>query len=144
MNNLLNAALLYQAQGFQVFPLKPKSKEPLTPHGFKDATNCPEKIRAWWTQCPNANIGIATGKMSGLWVVDVDGDYPAEFPQLPKTTTVKTSKGRHYYFRYLEGMSIGCRTKIGEHHVDIRGDGGYIVAPPSVHPDGGCYEFVTE
>ena len=72
-NEFLTAALGYLDNGFYVFPLKPKSKEPLTPGGFKDASNDPDKIRAWWRQYPNANIGIATGEISGLMVVDVDG-----------------------------------------------------------------------
>lgn len=141
-NEFLTSALDYQRHGFSVFPVKPKTKVPLTKNGFKDASNNPEKIKTWWEKYPNANVGIATGKVSGLEVIDVDGDYPHDWPTLPKTARVKTSKGWHYYFTYPEGQTIKSRTRVNGHNVDIRADGGYVVAPPSVHPDGGRYEFI--
>jgi hypothetical protein len=143
-NEFLNAALGYAAQGLYVFPIKPRGKTPLTNHGFKDASTDPEQVRAWWTQWPDANIGIATGKKSGLFVIDVDGDIPSDSIPLPDKPTVITAKGHHYYFEYLEGQDIRSRTKINGLPVDVRGEGGYIVAPPSIHPEGGRYEFVTE
>ncbi len=142
-NILMNAALGYAAQGFHVFPVKPKGKAPLTANGFKDASIDPRKIMEWWTQWPDANIGIATGKISGLFVVDVDGDIPQGTLQLPDTPTVVTGKGKHYYYRYVEGLEISNSQKINGLPVDIRGDGGYVVAPPSIHPNGGRYEFCT-
>jgi hypothetical protein len=142
-NEFLKAALGYLDNGFYVFPLKPKSKAPLTPSGFKDASNDPEKIRTWWGQYPNANIGIATGEISNLLVVDVDGEYPNDWPPMPETLRVKTAKGWHFYFKYPAGQSIKSRVKIDGHDVDVRANGGYIVAPPSIHPDGGRYEFYT-
>jgi len=141
-NELLNAALGYIKHGFYVFPLKPKSKAPLTPNGFKDASNNREVIKAWWEKYPSANIGIATGEVSNLMVIDVDGEYPDTFPCIPKTATVKTKKGYHLYLKYPKGQMIKSRTKIDGHDVDVRANGGYIVAPPSIHPDGGCYEFI--
>ena len=138
----LSAALEYAKRGFHVFPLKPQSKVPLTKNGFKDATTDAATIRDWWTQTPNANIGIATGRVSGLWVVDVDGAYPNTFPPLPEST-VKTSKGFHYYFAYPPEVEIRSRAKIEGACVDVRGEGGYIVVPPSIHPDGGVYEFCS-
>ncbi|NCC03387.1 MAG: bifunctional DNA primase/polymerase [Proteobacteria bacterium] len=142
--NFLHAALGYLENGFFVFPLRPRSKAPLTPNGFKDASNDPAQIEAWWRQHPNANIGIATGKISGLLVLDVDGTYPEHWPQLPVTLKVKTHKGWHFYFKYPKGHEIGCRVKIDGLPVDVRADGGYIVAPPSEHPEGGHYAFVNE
>ncbi len=142
-NHFLDAALGYLEDGFHVLPLKPKSKEPLTRHGFKDASNDPKQIASWWRQYPDANIGIATGKISNLLVIDVDGDIPPDWPPLPEALRVKTHKGWHFYFRYPEGQTIRCRTKIGGYDVDIRADGGYIVAPPSRHPEGGCYAFIA-
>ena len=82
-NEFLNAALGYAAQGLYVFPIKPRGKTPLTNHGFKDASTDPEQIRAWWTRWPDANIGITTGKASGFWVLDLDGEYPADWPPIP-------------------------------------------------------------
>jgi putative DNA primase/helicase len=141
-NIFLQYALRYAEQGMQVFPLIPKSKKPLTGDGFKSATTDLDKIMQWWAQWPDANIGIATGKASNLVVLDIDGKYPDHWPDLPELPTVKTHKGAHYYFAYPEGQDVGCRSKIDGYDIDLRGDGGYIVAPPSIHPNGGRYEFV--
>lgn len=140
---LLKAALEYSQQGFYVFPLRPNSKVPLTPNGFKDASIEPEIIKGWWNRTPNANVAIATGKISNLLVVDIDGKYPSHWPEMPETTKVKTSKGYHFYFRYPDNETIKSRAKIGGHDIDVRANGGYIVAPPSIHPDGGRYEFTN-
>ena len=74
-NNLLcRAALFYASQiGWLVFPLKPSGKQPITSHGVKDATRERKIIREWWTQSPDANIGLPTGRVTNLIVVDVDG-----------------------------------------------------------------------
>src|SRR6516165_4849410 len=72
MSALLDAALNYAKLGWKVFPLVPGQKRPLTMHGSKDATSNPDQIRAWWTQNPDANIGVATGSVSGIVVLDVD------------------------------------------------------------------------
>jgi hypothetical protein len=142
--DFLHAALGYLENGFFVFPLRPRSKTPLTPNGFKDASNDPAQIKAWWAQHPTANIGIATGEISGLWVLDIDGAYPENWPQLPATAKVKTHQGWHFYFKYPSGQDIRCRAKIDGLPIDVRGNGGFIVAPPSEHPEGGYYEFVIE
>ena len=82
-------------------------KHPRTLHGVKDATTDRKQIKAWWGKWPNANVGIATGALSGIFVLDVDGNIgkaslkalEAEHGRLPKTVTVKTGNGRHLYFR---------------------------------------------
>src|SRR4029453_3214113 len=68
----LQAALRYAESGLPLFPSVPRAKHPLTQHGFKDATTAPARIQQWWRQTPDANIGIATGSVSGLLVVDID------------------------------------------------------------------------
>ena len=73
-------AFCYARYGFAVFPCKPRGKEPITKHGFKDASRDEAKIRNWWTRAPNANIGIATGTQSGLIVVDIDSLEGARTP----------------------------------------------------------------
>lgn len=140
---LLDAALRYTEQGFYVFPLKPKGKIPITKNGFKDASNDVGQIKAWWKTYPNANIGIATGEISNLLVIDVDGEYPDYFPAIPDTVKVKTSRGFHFYFKYPKGFDVRCSTKILGSDVDVRANGGYVVVPPSIHPDGGLYEFTN-
>lgn len=143
-NSFLEAALNYAGLGWHVFPLAPKAKYPITQNGFKDATNDVTKIIDWWTKLPNANIGISTGKVSGIFVVDIDGECPEEFLKLlSPTLKVKSFRGFHYYFRYPRNQSIKSRNRVNGLPLDIKSDGGYIVAPPSVHPDGGIYEFTS-
>src|SRR5262249_49968906 len=102
---LLPAALGYAGRGWPVLPLKPSRKDPLTPHGVRDATTDPAQIRQWWTKWPDANVGIATGKHSGLVVLDVDprsgGDRTlAEFEdcegEMPMQCVVWTGGGGYH------------------------------------------------
>ena len=96
---LLQAALDLAARGFSVFPLLPMSKAPACRRGFKDATTNPATIRRWWLAQPDYNIAIATGLISGVWVLDVDGatgavtlcDLEAENGPLPATLISITS-----------------------------------------------------
>ena len=156
-------ALQYAARGWHVLPLYTISngrctcangdtcahpgKHPRTPSGFKDATADRQQIKNWnWS---GANIGIATGKTSGIFVIDIDGEVgkasfealQAEHGKLPKTVTVKTGRGRHYYFHCDDA---GVRSSIGKlaKNIDIRGDGGYVVGAGSVHESGFTYSFV--
>ena len=132
-----------------IFPLK--GKIPLTAHGCKEATRDRAQVESWWSQYPSANIGIATGEINGLLVIDVDikhdqgkygdeslKDLESELGELPETWTAITgSGGLHYYFRYPEGHEVkNSASKLGQ-DIDIRGQGGYVVAPPSVHPETG-------
>lgn len=161
-------ALSYAMRGIKVFPLhyprfgaggKPVcscsagekcdniGKHPLTPHGFADASSDPETVKRWWWINPNANIGIATGAMSGFDVIDVDGEEGAdslhalekEYGKLPDTVTVLTGGGgTHYWALHTPGIT----SKVGIFpHLDIRADGGYVVAPPSMHRSGNMYVY---
>jgi hypothetical protein len=127
-----------------VFRLKPNDKVPMSgSHGFKDATTDTKKIQKWWRLTPDANIGVATGAVSGVVVIDVDGpDGEASLAKLedqhgpvPVTFTVRTPRGRHVYVRHPGGKVKNSAGKLGP-GLDIRGDGGYAVLPPSVRPDG--------
>jgi KaiC/GvpD/RAD55 family RecA-like ATPase len=147
----LGAAALYYAveMGWAVFPLAPHGKVPLIGkaqggNGLLDASTDPEQIWQWWTETPTANVGIATGDRSGLVVVDVDGEAGesalADYGEMPNTPAASTGKGRHLLFaRPAEGLRNSAG-KLGA-QLDIRGDGGYIVAPPSVHPSGAVYRW---
>ena len=147
------AAVDYINRGFAVFPLKYKGKTPLTANGCKDATTDAAVVKAWWQRWPNANIGIATGQKSGgLIVIDLDidenkgldgyhtlRDWEHDNGNLPDTWQSITGRGgNHLFFR--SPKSAGNRAGILE-GVDIRGDGGYIVAPPSIHQNGKKYEW---
>ena len=144
----LEYALAYARAGFAVFPCTPRNKEPITKHGFKDATCDEAQIRDWWTSWPEANIAIATGAMSGVLVVDIDDsegaqllvDLTKQFGVLPVTLQAKTGKGVHYIFALPDGC--GRVPSSARDGLDFRADGGYILAPGSIHPSGTRYEWV--
>ena len=135
---LLETALAYAERRIPVFPLRPGEKIPFDgSQGFKDATTNAERIREWWGNCPSANIGIPTGERSGLLVIDVDHQagleaLEAEHGEMPATRTHGTgSGGMHYLYRYPAGSGIRSSAGRLAEHVDVRGEGGYIVAPGS-------------
>lgn len=148
---MLDFALHYAARGWPIFPLAPNSKVPAIPRerggrGCLDATLDLAQIEGWWREYPDANIGVATGRRSGLLVVDVDPRKTTAWLdslhslELPATFTVKTcSGGWHLYFRFSgdERVTIGTDLLPG---IDWRGNGGYVVAPGSV-VDGAQYEI---
>lgn len=140
-NELLNTALEYQRLGFSIIPITPKDKKPIIkwiPYQEKRATE--EEVRNWWNEWSNANIGIITGKISGIVVIDIDTE---EIPDwVPGTVYSKTAKGTHHYFKYDSKYPIRNSVKILGKKIDVRGDGGYIVAPPSIHPSGGKYKWL--
>ena len=150
---MLDAALKYAEMGLAVFPLKPGDKTPLTRHGCKEATTDATQIRKWFNRAPEANIGIATGSISGgLVVVDLDideqkgldgyemlVDWERDNGKLPETVSSITGRGGyHYYFRTSEIIKNRAGVLEG---IDVRGEGGYVVAPPSVHSNGNQYEW---
>jgi len=147
--SLGSAALYYASLGWPVFPLVPREKIPLFPkreggHGVKDATTDVEQVRAWWTSHPDANIGLATGGEGNLYVVDIDGAEGeaalARYGDLPAAPESHTGKGRHLFFTLPGGRNSAG--KLGP-KIDTRGEGGYVVAPPSVHPNGHRYRWAT-
>jgi Bifunctional DNA primase/polymerase, N-terminal/Primase C terminal 1 (PriCT-1) len=144
------SALAYASKRKPVFPCKDKA--PHTPNGFKDATTNPGKIAAWWNKLPDANIGLPTGKASGLCVLDFDvyktdamtvAEFEEKYDTISHTTTVRTgSGGLQFYFVYPDGEDIRNSTgKLGP-HVDVRGEGGYILAPGSVTKS--RYEWISK
>jgi hypothetical protein len=168
-NELLTAALEYAARGWSVFPLHtPVSggcscrntkcnsvgKHPRTKNGLLDATTNEAQILRWWSQWPDANIAIRTGGDSGLLVIDVDnkngkhGDenlaaIAAPFGGMPVTLTATTGSGKHLFFKHPGGVVRSSTSKLAE-GVDVRGDGGYVVAAPSLHANGKRYRWLNE
>jgi energy-coupling factor transporter ATP-binding protein EcfA2 len=146
MSALEDAALAYAQEGLYVFPLQPHGKTPLTAHGLEDATVDPMTIETWWGRWPEANIGIRTGD---LVVVDEDRlgaleEFAAEVHEtIPVTGVVKTANGRHFWFDQPKGQRIRNTAGRLASGIDTRGDGGYVVAPPSVHPSGSIYEWLA-
>ena len=154
MNENLQAALKYATKyGWAVFPVRRESKRPLTPHGCKDAKKDPGAIKSWWKKWPDASIGVATGSISNLIVIDEDLDddkgvdgiasmatWERDNVPLPESARAITGRGgAHIYYHYA-GNDITNRAGIIE-GVDVRGEGGYVVAPPSVHPNGTEYAW---
>lgn len=147
---LLAAALKYAiVWDAPVIPLK-DDKTPRTQNGSKDATTDEAQIRKWWGMWPTANIGIATGH-NGLFVIDIDGDlglesYKALASELGqiKTLHVKTGNGYHLYLRAPVEIRNAQSQRAGWEGIDIRGAGGYVVAPPSLHSSGVVYAFADE
>ncbi len=145
-SKLEQAALAYAAQGMHVFPLAPHGKTPLTAHGLEDATTDPMTIETWWSRWPSANIGIRTGDL-----VVVDEDELGHFDtvakeagwKIPETRVAKTAKGRHFYFTQPEGQRVRNTAGKLAAGIDTRGDGGYVVAPPSIHPSGAVYDWLA-
>ena len=150
MNELLSAALIYATKaGWRIFPCK-LNKSPYTDNGFYDATTDSEQIIKWWTRWPDASIGCATGPDSGFWVLDVDmpngpdslRKLEQEYGNLPNTRMQKTGSGGTHLFFIWNGVNIrNSSSKIG-YKLDIRGDGGYIILPPSNYPSGNRYEWI--
>lgn len=163
--SLREAALAYAARGFRVvplhFPVEPAQggvarcscgdpacaaigKHPLTPHGLKDATHLRAQVDWYWRRWPQANIGLLTGEL--VDVLDVDGlqghaalsQWAAEHRLRLDAPMARTGHGWHYYLQ-----ASGARNRIGLlEHVDWRGRGGYVVAPPSRHANGHQYRWV--
>ncbi len=148
--NKLSSALAYAQAGKYLFPLLPRGKTPLTAKGFHDASKDLAAITAWWQPWPEANIGLPTGKINGFWVLDIDGEdgeyslrqLEQEHGKLPPTVEVITGGGgRHLYFGLpAQGSIRNSAGRLGK-GLDVRGDGGYVVVPPSVHETGKAYSF---
>lgn len=145
----LNLALDYAAKGYAVFPLQPEGKKPITDHGFKDATKDPEQVKRWWRATPDANIGIATGA-SDLVVVDLDVKHAADGLRswddrttdldLPEPVVVHTpSGGLHLYYQADPDAERVGNSADEDSGIDVRADGGYVVAPGSCAAEGFYY-----
>jgi len=166
-NPFLEAALEHARRGWAVFPLhspedqqrcscgdtecRSPGKHPRTQHGLKDASTNESTIRGWWERWPNANVGVLTGRASGLVVLDVDPRHGGEqslaeledqFGLLPCTLIVRTGGGgRHLYFTHTGGL---IRSRAGfRGGLDFKSDGGSVVAPPSRHASGNQYVVLT-
>jgi predicted P-loop ATPase len=169
---MLEAALSYASKGWKVLPLWPmrdgrcgcgngdcpnRAKHPLprlAPNGSHSATTDAAIIAAWWADVPDANVGIATGQESGVWVLDIDprhgGDVTLEalearYGRLPTSLRARTgSGGAHILFVHpRDGRLSNSSGRLGA-GLDVRGDGGYIVAAPSNHASGGTYAWEDE
>jgi len=147
------AALEYADRGFCVHPCN--GKRPMLEHWPTRASSDRETVEDFWARYPNANIGLVTGERSGVVVLDVDRDpergidgeqtlkaLEQQYGPLPTTPQVRTGRGgRHLFFRHPGHPVKTCAGELGP-GLDVRGDGGQAILPPSVHPNGTRYEWV--
>lgn len=143
-SELLKAALTHHERGWSVFPVKSGSKQPLIEwKSYQEKPASQEEIKQWWRQYPDANIGLVTGEVSGLIVLDYDDQKGEDYVRdkgIPVTPCVKTKRGKHIYFKH-PGFSVQNFAK--KEGLDLRGDGGFVLLPPSVHSSGVRYEWLT-
>jgi hypothetical protein len=144
VSEVLAAALDYAAKNWPVLACQPRGKRPLLDHGLHDATTDPERIADWWARWPAANVGLRTG--DAFDALDVDGPageaalagvMPASEAPTVDGPTVTTGHGWHVY---VTATGLGNRAGVIP-HVDWRGAGGYVIAPPSIHPGGTRYRW---
>lgn len=152
MTDTVAFAKKYVERGWQVFPLQARQKTPLVK--WADVATSDERMAVgWWDNDPDANIGIACGRRSGIVVLDIDAGKDGyesmqalveEYGQLPETPIAKTGGGGEHIFFKHPGIEIrNSAGKLGA-GLDIRGDGGYVVAAPSIHPSGQSYEWLVK
>ena len=146
------AALDYLRRGWSVIPITSQGKRPLIPwRDYQDRLATDAEVRAWFRRWPAANLAIVTGAVSGLVVLDVDTGHggsvslraleQANGALGPTPSVVSGGGGRHYYFAH-PGTPVRNRAGLRP-GIDLRGDGGYIVAPPSVHASGVAYRWAV-
>jgi hypothetical protein len=147
------AALSYQRRGWSVMPIAPATKKPIIKwEEFQRRLPTEQEIEQWWRQWPRAGVGIITGKISNLIVLDVDtrkgADANAIYEQYPTGVVGRTgSGGGHFYYQYPADRehvpNVVGKENGKSNGFDLRADGGYVVAPPTLHPSGQRYEWIT-
>lgn len=144
MSRMLINASFYQRNGWAVLPLRTRMKMAYLTwkHSQTYRMTLPE-VETFWRMSPDANIGLICGQVSGFFVLDCDSQqaiHEVTMRGMTRTLAARTANGLHFYFK-LPDFRVGNRAKFLP-GCDIRGEGGYVVAPPSIHPSGKCYEWV--
>ncbi|MFY0311597.1 bifunctional DNA primase/polymerase [Leisingera sp. D0M16] len=167
---MLEWALRYASKGWAVFPThsimnghctcgktdcSAPGKHPIHAGGFKNATTDPVQIKFLFNQQKPVNIGIATGALSGIFVIDIDvgpkkngltafRELEAKYGPANKEMLVQTGSGGLHIYRPTQGRAVpSSASKIGP-NIDVRGEAGYVIAPPSLHISGNQYMWITE
>ncbi len=150
MRSNLQYALGYAAKGWPVFPCRKDTKRPFMTGGFHKATTDEWTVTQWWTQWPEAMIGVPMGNASGIWAVDCDGEEGiGQFAELcgkhgyePATLSQTSPKGgRHFLFSCPKNREIRCSVRKVAPDIDIRAEGGYVIVAPSFRIDGKEYSW---
>jgi hypothetical protein len=152
LSPLGQSAIRLAERGLQVFPCRPRAKQPATRNGLKDAKTDAQAIERAWRASPELNVAVATGAVSGVVVLDVDGDLgfdslhdlEDQHDELPTTKSLTTpSGGQHFWFKH-PGVEIRNTAGFPGPGLDVRGDGGYVLVPPSVGTNGVAYTVDEE
>lgn len=141
---MMNEALELLKRDLSVIPIGPDKKPLIKWADYQKKRATEAEVKLWWQMYPKANVGIVTGKISNLTVVDCDSSEAASiFREVYKgsTVTVKTPRGVHYYFQYADGTRNTVKIKGVD--LDLRSEGGYVVAPPSINIEGKPYKWLT-
>jgi len=136
-------------------PVTPNGKQPLLAwRDYQQKRASPDEVRAWYARWPDANVGVVTGQISNLVVIDIDpahkgeeslADLTARYGALPPTVVARSGGGgRHLYFSApADPVPVRSRVAVAP-GVDVRAEGGMVVAPPSNHPSGGQYRWIID
>jgi hypothetical protein len=147
---MLEAALGYAGLGWRIHPIRPREKLPILDEWQKRATTDARLIKRWFARTPDANVAVATGSGSGIMVIDVDGgDGETSLARLERqhgalpdfAPQQTTGNGWQIFLGWPEGREIrNSAARLGQ-KLDVRGEGGYVVLPPSIHPNGKRYRW---
>jgi hypothetical protein len=151
------AYLKLAARGWRLFPCKPLSKEPAISRWPERATTNTAELGKWFEKFPDANFGLACGVASGVFVVDLDGptglnsfwqlaggDVAVMDAIVTSTLASKTPRGAHLFFEYPDGVTIRNSASRLAPNIDVRGENGYVVIPPGIHPSGEAYRWLCD
>lgn len=147
--DFIKYALSYLSRGISIIPISGDGDMKKPPQGFswrkyQNIMATPEEVQAWADSYPNLNLGIVTGAISGIVVIDIDDRSIADTIEVPKNTPMTvTGKGYHVYCKMPKEPIKNSASKIAD-HVDIRGNGGYVLAPPSMHVSGNQYAWMND
>src|SRR3989344_6493489 len=139
-NQILEAALHYAELGLSVIPVGRDKKPLIEWKKYQEERASHEQIKEWWAQFPDVNVGVVTGKISGIVVVDVESG--GDVKNLPPTVISKTGGGGWHCFYLYPNLAVQNGVRVRE-LTDMRGDGGYVVIPPSLHKSGNRYEWLV-
>ena len=147
LSALGSAALRAARHGWQVFPCLERDKAPATARGLLNAQTNEQHIIAWWLRHPACNVAVRTGAPSDIVVLDLDGDdgwdskhaLEDEHAAFPETLSVETPRGGHHFYFQHPRVEVRNTTGYPKPALDIRGDGGYVLMPPSVGANGRAY-----
>ncbi|MCP3686504.1 MAG: DUF3987 domain-containing protein [bacterium] len=144
--SVLEYAQEYAAKGFSIIPIiRDDSKKPAIPwKEYQQRKPTEKELTEWFGNGSNYNIGIVTGHVSGVDVVDLDNQEAIQYVKaknFPNTPLVKTGNGYHLYYKHKEGTRCFTKENTPLPGIDFRGEGGYVVAPPSLHENGNQYQW---